>query len=133
MGRINWPLTVAVTIMFALLFFLYSAPVAFPQEHHHPPADEAIHQKFYKNWMMPDNRGVSCCHDEDCSPAESRFENGQWIARKVGDEGDFTPVPLGKIEYDRDTPDGRSHICGRRLPFLGNKLSVFCFIVGAGG
>lgn len=100
------------------------------QEHHHLAQDQAIHERFYSTWMMPDNRNVSCCHNEDCAPAESRFENGQWLARKVGDDGDFTPIPREKIERDRDSPDGRSHLCGRRW---GNGLSVFCFVPGMGG
>ena len=101
------------------------------QEHQHPPQDRAIHEKFY-SWMMPDNRQISCCHNEDCSPAESKYENGQWLARKVGDDGGFTPIPPRKIEHDRDSPDGRSHICGRRYGFNGNEFSVFCFIPGSG-
>jgi hypothetical protein len=98
--------------------------------HGHPPQDMEIHQKFYKTWMMPSNRSISCCNAEDCSPAESKFENGHWLARKVGDTGNFTPIPAAKIERDRDTPDGRSHVCGRRY---GEDFVVFCFIPGAGG
>lgn len=104
---------------------------AWPQEHRHPPQDHAIHYQFYNSWMMPSNRAISCCHEEDCAPAESKFENGHWLARKVSEsDGPFTPIPDERIERDRDTPDGRSHICGRHF---GEGLTVFCFIPGAGG
>jgi len=55
------------------------------------------------------------------------LENGNWIARKVG-EGDWAYVPPWKIEYDRDSPDGRSHLCGRHFIRNGiDELTVFCF------
>jgi hypothetical protein len=119
--------------VFGILGALFIGRVKAQEHHGHPPLDQEMHVKFYQNWMMPDNRSISCCHDEDCAPAESKFENGRWLTRKVGDDGDFTPVPPGKIERDRDTPDGRSHICGRRYGFNGGEFTVFCFIPGAGG
>jgi hypothetical protein len=82
--------------------------------------------------MMPQNRNVSCCHNEDCSPAEARLEDGNWIARKVS-ESDWAYVPPWKIEYHRDSPDGRSHLCGRHFFRNGiDEFTVFCFIPGAG-
>jgi hypothetical protein len=116
-----------------ILILAVSSAIA--QEPHHPPQDQAIHERFYSTWMMPDNRTMSCCHNKDCSPAESRFENGHWIARKVGDDGDWIAVPPRKIEHDRESPDGRSHLCSRRV-WINNRgdqqLAVFCFISGAG-
>ena len=104
----------------------------FAQEHRgHPQQDIEIHHKFYSNWMMPDNRVVSCCHDEDCFPAEAKQINGQWYARKNDDE-EWILIPSRKVETDRDTPDGRSHLCGRRYGFNGGEFSVFCFIAGSG-
>jgi hypothetical protein len=38
---------------------------AIAQENHHPARDHAIHERFYSTWMMPDNRNVSCCHNQD--------------------------------------------------------------------
>ncbi|WOH48196.1 hypothetical protein [Bradyrhizobium sp. sBnM-33] len=81
---------------------------AIAQEHRHRPQDQAIHERFYSNWMMPDNRTVSCCDNGDCSPAESRLEDGHWIARKVGGDGYWTTIPPEKIEHDRESPDGQS-------------------------
>ena len=105
---------------------------AIAQEGHHPPRDQAIHERFYSTWMMPQNRNVSCCNNHDCSPAEAKLENGDWIARKVG-EDDWAYVPPAKIDYDRDSPDGRSHLCGRHFFRNGiDELTVFCFIPGTG-
>jgi len=85
--------------------------------------------------MMPDNRTVPCCNNQDCSPAESRVEDGNWVARKVGSDGSWTVVPPAKVEHDRESPDGRSHLCSRRIDWpwtlkLGFGDSVFCFIPG---
>ena len=116
-----------------ILILAVSSAIA--QEHHHPPQDQTIHERFYSTWRMPDNRNMSCCRNVDCSPAETRFENGHWIARKVGDDGDWIAVPPQKIEHDRESPDGRSHLCSRRINWpwtlkLGLGDSVFCFIPG---
>jgi hypothetical protein len=116
-----------------ILILAISSAIA--QEHHHPPQDQAIHEWFYSTWMMPDNRTMSCCHKRDCSPAESRVEDGNWVARKVGGDGDWIAVPPEKIERDRESPDGRSHLCSRRAwiyKILGDEHLVFCFIPGAG-
>ena len=62
------------------------------------------------------------------------FENGHWMARKVSDsDKEFTPIPGPKVEHERDSPDGRSHLCGRRYGFTEGGLTVFCFVPGAGG
>ena len=49
----------------------------------HKPEHMELHHKFYSTWMMPDNRSVSCCHDEDCEPAEAHQVDGIWYARKT--------------------------------------------------
>lgn len=84
--------------------------------------------RFYQSWMMPDAPHLSCCHDEDCGPAQSRFQNGHWEARWRS-EDEWTPIPVGKVEQDRDTPDGRSHMCGRKSGVRGEVI-VFCFVRG---
>jgi hypothetical protein len=106
---------------------------AFADEpHKHRPQDLDLHHKFYKTWKMPDNRAISCCHDDDCQPAEARQKSdGTWEARQEGDKGNFTPVPPRKVEYDRDSPDGRNHLCGRRLG-IGNDFYVYCFLPASG-
>lgn len=117
-------LLLAIISMIALLVFLFNVKLVRAQEHEH----QSLHGRFYQTWNMPDNRAVSCCHNEDCKPAEVRFEKGRWLARQVGDTN-FTPIPPHKIEHDRDSPDGRSHLCGRKS--LG-EFTVFCFIAGSG-
>jgi hypothetical protein len=130
----NRYLVLAVAVMIALLAFMYSVRISVAQDHSgHRPQDMELHRKFYNSWMMPDNRAVSCCHDEDCRPAEAKKINGQWWARQEGDTGNFSPIPPGKVEIDRDTPDGRNHLCGRRYGFNAGDFTVFCFIAGAGG
>jgi hypothetical protein len=131
MTKINWPLVGSVAVMAGLVVFLYSVRFSHAQEEHHPPQDQALHEKFYSTWMMPDNRAVSCCHNEDCAPAQSKLINSDWYARKSDNE-DWVLIPSRKIERDRDTPDGRSHLCGRRYGFTGGEFSVFCFIAGSG-
>ena len=126
----RWIMIAAV--LFVAAMFIVVAAFA-DEPHKHRPQDLELHHKFYKTWMMPSNRSVSCCHDQDCQPAEARkLSNGQWEARQEGDTGEFTPVPPDKVEYDRDTPDGRNHLCGRKLGVT-NDFYVYCFIAGAGG
>jgi hypothetical protein len=115
-------------ILFGLFAGVPIGSQASAQEHHHPPQDAALHEKFYSTWMMPDAPRTSCCHNEDCAPAASRFVNGRWEARREQDEN-WTLIPESKIEMNRDSPDGRSHLCGRKL--LGG-FAVFCFIRGNG-
>lgn len=118
-------------VALALLFFGIVAVNA--QDHNrHRPQDMDLHNKFYRTWMMPDNRAISCCHEEDCRPAEAHIKNGQWYARQDGDEGNFTAVPAAKVERERDSPDGRNHLCGKRYGFTGNAFSVFCFLPASG-
>ncbi len=83
--------------------------------------------RFYQSWMMPDSPKTSCCHDQDCSPAASRIVDGHWEAQR---DGAWYSIPAYKIEQNRDSPDGRSHLCGR--PAYGGGFSVFCFIAGNG-
>jgi hypothetical protein len=121
-------------LLFVALFAFAFVSFAWGQEHSgHRPQDLQLHQKFYKTWMMPDNRAVSCCHDEDCRPAEAHLKNGKWWARQEGDQGDFTEIPPNKVEEERDSPDGRSHLCGRRYGGgWSNGFTVFCFKPGGG-
>lgn len=98
------------------------------EERHHPPQDQAIHERFYSTWFMPDAPNVSCCHNQDCSPAASKFENGHWSARRT-DDADWIDIPASKIEQNRDSPDGRSHLCGRGSL---SAFTVFCFVRGGG-
>ena len=129
-AALRWIIIIAV--LFVALMFAVVAALA-QEPHQHRPQDLELHRKFYQTWMMPDNRAISCCHDQDCQPAEARqLPNGQWEARQEGDTGSFTPIPAKKIEQERDSPDGRNHLCGRRLG-ISADFYVYCFILGNGG
>lgn len=99
--------------------------------HHHPPQDVELHEKFYSNWMMPDNPNRSCCNKQDCYPTEARFRNGQWQARRRED-GAWLSVPASKVELNRDSPDGRNHMCAPPPGRTYGGDGVFCFIAGGG-
>lgn len=124
-------LTLAVAIIVLLIGALFY-PV-FAQHAGHRPQDIEIHKRFYNSWNMPDNRTVSCCHDMDCQPAQAyQDKQGNWWARQEGDaDKPYTLIPPQKIETERDNPDGRNHLCGRRYFFSGD-FTVFCFIAGGG-
>ena len=117
----------------ALLFTLscIAAP-ALAQDHQHPPQDVEAHEKFYSNWMRPDEPNLSCCSQRDCYSTLARFRNGHWQALRRED-GKWLKVPAAKIELNRDSPDGRNHLCA---PPPENEAAyengVICFIAGGG-
>jgi hypothetical protein len=80
--------------------------------------------------IPPDNPDLSCCGQYDCYPTEARNENGVWFAKRRED-GQWLRVPPEKVEHNRDSPDGRSHLCapGPERAYLAD---VFCFIAGNG-
>lgn len=122
-----------VIFIIGLLCIGFGGRPAFGQDHSgHRPQDMEAHRLFYNSWKMPDNRSASCCHEKDCRPAEVNYINGRLHARQEGDGGDFTLIPPAKIEQDRDSPDGRNHLCGNRYGVNGS-FNVFCFIAGSGG
>lgn len=111
-----------------LLAFAFYASGTGAQHLGHPPEEMEIHERFYSNWMMPDNPTISCCHKQDCHPAQSRFIDGHWEARWTDDDM-WMAIPPYKVEQSRDSPDGRAHMCGRRV---GNGVTVYCFVRGGG-
>jgi hypothetical protein len=118
---------VSILSRMAALAVLVAAGGAGAQTHMH--GHEAIPGAvwtFYETWMRPDQPGVSCCNRLDCAPvAEVRHINGRWSARRKSD-GKWLSIPPEKVEHNRDSPDGRSHLCS-----MGE--AVFCFVVGSGG
>jgi hypothetical protein len=100
-------------------------------QHRHPPQDEALHEKFYSNWYMPDNPSKSCCNKADCYPTEIKLVGGSIFARRRED-GKYIPIPPQKVERNRDNPDGRSHICAPPPDIAYPPDTVFCFSLGGG-
>lgn len=111
-------------ILLVLIAMVGLVVVAKGQEHRHPIADAPIHEQFYSNWMRPDNPNVSCCNKEDCRPTVIHWMAGHPYGERK--DGTWIRIPEAKIELNRDSPDGRSHICS-----VGD--TVFCFIYGTAG
>ncbi|RXG83917.1 hypothetical protein [Bradyrhizobium zhanjiangense] len=94
----------------------------------HPPQDQALHEKFYSTWHMPDNPSLSCCSNADCYPTDIKYIDGRLYARRRED-GRFILIPPQKVERNRDNPDGRNHLCAPP-PALSPMDSVYCFALG---
>jgi hypothetical protein len=121
----------SILLAFVIVFFIGATANA--QEHHHPKQDEEIHAKFYSTWMMPDDPQRSCCNRKDCYPTEAQYRNGVWYAKRRED-GKWLRVPPEKVEQNRDSPDGRNHICAPP-PTESSYYApdtVFCFKEGGG-
>jgi hypothetical protein len=108
------------------LVFVVSTAAA---QHRHPPQDEALHEKFYSTWYMPDNPTSSCCNKADCYPTEIKYVGGSVYARRRED-GKYILIPPQKVERNRDNPDGRNHLCAP--PPNSSADTVFCFALGGG-
>ena len=100
-------------------------------QHRHPPEDQALHEKFYSTWYMPDNPNSSCCNDADCYPTEIKNVGGNIYARRRED-GKYIPIPPQKVERNRDNPDGRNHLCAPPPNSFHLADAVFCFSLGGG-
>jgi len=114
----------------ALLFCL----PAVAQEHHHPPQDVSLHEKFYTTWFMLAERLSSCCSMKDCYPVQVRHENGQLYFLRREDQK-WVLVPAEIIEQNapqpRESPDGLSHVCAPP-PGTSRGDIAFCFTYGSG-
>ena len=114
----------------ALAAMAVSSP-SLAQQHHHPPQDEAIHEKFYRTWHMPDRPLRMCCNKRDCYPTEVRIVDGDIFAKRRED-GKFIQIPVAKVER-MDNPDGRNHICAPPpTATVYPPDTVFCFTLGTG-
>jgi hypothetical protein len=119
---------IAVCIAIVAAFWLgLLAAKADEHPHHHPTETvTGATARFYESWKRPDMPTHSCCNLQDCyaTPARSRGGKLQALHRE---SGDWIDVPPEKVETDRDSPDGRNHLCASP-----GKL-VFCFVMGGGG
>ena len=128
MTRRDWKIVAWVStfyVLWCIVLVLYDTN-AFGQGHNHPSEDEAIHEKFYSNWYMPDNPARSCCSNYDCYPTEAQYDGRYWwvVSKWTGAR---LYIPTSKIELNRDNPDGRNHVCVNP-----HNDEVLCFIVGGG-
>lgn len=117
---------IALGLFLLALLLLYPLAHASAQEHHHPT--ETIHGatgEFYRTWMRPDVPTSSCCNERDCYVTRMRRVNGR-IQAIHRESGDWIDIPPEKIELNRDSPDGMSHMCASAAKY------VFCFKEGGG-
>ena len=117
---------IIIALFWLIIALLFIYPHARAQEHHHPT--ETIYgatAEFYRTWRRPDAPGISCCSDKDCYVTRTRYRGGK-IQAIHRESGDWIDVPPEKVEQNRDSPDGLSHICASAMKF------VFCFKEGGG-
>lgn len=102
--------------------------------HQHEGQSEIINQ-FYSTWMKPDQPSSSCCNKIDCYATAVRFVGGNIYARRRED-GEWLRIPPEKVEHNRDSPDGRNHLCAPSPQIISNSHGayqpgeVFCFKIG---
>jgi hypothetical protein len=108
-------------LLWSCLCCLLAMPVQAQQDgqghaalRHHPPQDQALHERFHSKWHMPDNPSVSCCNNAECHPTEIKYVDGDIYAKR-SEDGKYIPIPHQKVERNRDNPDGRNHLCSLRL------------------
>ncbi len=125
-------------MLFAAIWLAIFGSISRAQEHQHPPQDSDIHERFYKDWRMPNGgqaRTQSCCNKQDCYPTAFKLVGGTWFARRRED-GKWMAVPVSKLENEqtdpRESPDGRGHICAAPPVPNGDTYSIFCAVLGAG-
>lgn len=133
---------IVTAVIFACIYILLLIE-ANAQEHHHPtgiiPGSTG---KFYDEWKMPDDPKRSCCSKADCydTPAR-RTANGNWLARRRED-GKWLHIPPAKVEMNKESPDGQSHICAPSPYYVDDYNGssyydavseiVYCFVPGDG-
>lgn len=121
--------------MFVALFvtMIVVSVLAQAQEHSHPVADAPIHEKFYSTWHMPDEPIKSCCDKKDCYPTRAELrDDGHWWAERREDHL-MMQIPHRKLEVNRSSPDGRSHLCAHAPTTPAAAITpVLCFVPGGG-
>lgn len=114
---------------FALAFLFVATVTAWPQQPHaEHPQDLELHEKFYDTWKRPNAPYSSCCNLDDCYPTEFKKIDGQWHALRREDH-EWVRIPPEVVEENRDSPDGRNHVC-MLPPDRGGTM--FCAVFGSG-
>lgn len=123
-------------LMLAILLALIPRAWAEDHQHHHPPQDAQLHDRFYSTWYMPNGgmpRNSSCCNLKDCYPTTIKKVGDVYFARRRED-GAWIPIPTSKIEQNqsdpRESPDGRSHVC---MAAPSGGANVYCAVLGTDG
>lgn len=116
---------IALIVLACTIVGVKLAPAQEHQHHHPTETITGATAKFYSNWERPDLPGVSCCNRMDCAAVSRvRTRDGKIEAQRESD-GQWLTIPREKMEFNRDSPDGRSHMCSM-------GTTVFCFIAGSG-
>lgn len=115
----------ALALILALMTGFQPAIAQDHQHHHGAEIIGGMTGKFYETWQRPDMPNVSCCSQKDCYATPARMVDGK-VQALHRESGEWIDIPPEKIEQNRDSPDGRSHLCAASYKF------VFCFVMGGG-
>ena len=133
MSKINWPLTVAVIVMSALIIFLYSVKISVAHDHEHPEEDE-----WYAGLMQPDNPNASCCGVADAYWCDGiHVKDGKTFCTITDDRTNEplrrTPVPMGtEIEIPDRKLNKDPNPTGHAIVFLSSGAAVYCYVGNSG-
>lgn len=119
---------IAIIFFLGMFFFFFGKPVKGQEistEHNHPPEHAQLHENFYSGWMKPDNRTISCCNKQDCAPAQVKYKDGKYYVKSIWN-GAWVYFPSEKIDWQRESPDGRSHAC------ISQHNVPYCLVLGQG-
>lgn len=126
---------VSTMVLVAYVAWMSLTKAAEPHVHNDGTTYEAVIGDFYRTWTMPDARHLPCCNNEDCRPTVVRQDEFGHYQAFWDEGGIWVTIPDRKMEWDKDSPDGRGHACIGSIPDVdGNRQPyVYCAIIGAGG
>jgi hypothetical protein len=126
---------VMMIVVIVAMFYSFRARADEGHSHEHQTAHGAYHH-LYKGIMRPDVKNSSCCSEQDCAPAEAKWDGvtKRWTVLK---HGEWVDVPQSKIVPRDQVPDGlgaEPHLCAPPPSWSAyGKDEVFCFIEPGGG
>lgn len=108
-----------------ILLFCGLAYTTMAEDGHHGHGHDKFHG-WYQN--LYDDKGVSCCNDQDCRPTIHRVLPDDTVEVMVN--GLWMKVPPQTI-LKKSAPDLGSHVCATSpLPWLPTK--ILCVVLGSG-
>lgn len=139
MTKLNWSLIIAISVMMALIAFLYSVRFSVARDLGQWDTTSQQQRQWYQGLMQPDNPSVSCCGESDAYWAdEVHYRDGKTYA-VITDDRDDAPrmrphidigtefeVPNFKLKYDQGNPTGHGVI------FLSRGGWVYCYVLPGG-